>query len=585
MKLEELRELAQLVRLEMEGAIDAKEHERLEQLLDDDPEAQEFYTRFVALDEDLRWTLSVPSEAGWEIEPTPTAISIEKSNPLRSRYNGLHRPIAAAACLAAFVAGVLWSAGFFSPASTTDKPLPLARLVEAQGETLLVNADGETQRIAAGQELYAGQTIRTDSEEGFAVLEFADSTRLQLEADTLVRLADTPHGRGAKVFHARGLMRADVPRRPDDRPLFLSTPHADLVAPRSRFTSVIDSARTRVELEEGEARLRRQADGKSIAMTSGNYAVATLELEPFVSSPMPQQVVEAAHALRTAARSIAFTPDSQTLAIGHVNQVSFWNVRDGVRTRTLVTRHRDPRVLAFTSDGKNLASAGRFPLGMIWSLDPEEPRATIAGMDAEPRCVALSADCRLLAAAEHETSKQLTLTVRDMLTGTTIATPMTGMRDIGAVAFSADSQLVAASIRGGRVAIFEALTGKPVTTLASHAKRVLSLAFSSDSKLLATGSEDGTVRLWSVAGWTELLVLPGNGRRILSLAFSPDSSLLVGGTHDGTASLWNLADTKEIAVFHVSRRNVFAVAFSPNGQTLATVGDGKSLKLWQLPPP
>ena len=66
------------------------------------------------------------------------------------------------------------------------------------------------------------------------------------------------------------------------------------------------------------------------------------------------------------------------------------------------------------------------------------------------------------------------------------------------------------------------------------------LAFSADSKILASGSHDGTILTWDIATGTKLTTLKGHDNWIKALTFSPDGKTLASGSEDGVIFLWNV---------------------------------------------
>ena len=143
-----------------------------------------------------------------------------------------------------------------------------------KGEVFLVTPTGRSIPARSGQKLFAEQVLRTGGEGSFAVIEYADKTRLELSPDTLVRLLpdNAPANkskriRSKKVFLKQGAVAAEVVEQPQGFPLVLTTPHAEIKVQQSLFSSASAVEATHIELEEGRLELTRTSDGQSIVVS------------------------------------------------------------------------------------------------------------------------------------------------------------------------------------------------------------------------------------------------------------------------------------------------------------------------------
>ena len=148
--------------------------------------------------------------------------------------------------------------------------------------------------------------------------------------------------------------------------------------------------------------------------------------------------------------------------------------------------------------------------------------------------------------------------------------------DIFAVAYNADSSLLAAAGKGG-VAVWQTSTWTLIQKLTDHSEHVSTLAFNPEGTYLATGSLDLTVGIWSTSTWERETILSGHSKSVLSLAWSPDGSRLASGGADWKAIIWSTSswDSEVTLVQNNNGADLMefhSVAFSPDGTKLAACG-------------
>jgi WD40 repeat protein len=105
--------------------------------------------------------------------------------------------------------------------------------------------------------------------------------------------------------------------------------------------------------------------------------------------------------------------------------------------------------------------------------------------------------------------------------------------------------------------------------LEGHRRQVYAVAFSHDSQLLASASSDRTVRLWNPETEEQLQKLEGHSEKVRAVAFSHDGQLLASASDDRTVRLWNPATGDQLQKIELNIV-VSELCFSMDSQCLMT---------------
>jgi WD40 repeat protein len=262
-----------------------------------------------------------------------------------------------------------------------------------------------------------------------------------------------------------------------------------------------------------------------------------------------------------AVNSVAFSPDGTVLASGSTDKtIKLWDVATGKEIRTLEGHRSDVTSVAFSPDGKTLASGSYDRTIKLWDVSTGRLVRTlerrkglfksfiesISGISAhDVYCVAFSPDGKVLASGGQDE----TIMLWDAATGKEIRTLTGHSSHVKSVVFSPNGKLLASLTEWGKaITLWDVSTGEETRTLEGHQDKVISVAFSPDGNSLASGSLDSTIKFWDVATGKEIRTLRHQDQ-VFSVAFSADGKMLASGSEDGSTRLWNIQTGKELAMF------------------------------------
>jgi WD40 repeat protein/serine/threonine protein kinase len=212
--------------------------------------------------------------------------------------------------------------------------------------------------------------------------------------------------------------------------------------------------------------------------------------------------------------------------------VHVWEAETGTLRAELKTDAPEMHLLAFSADGRWIATSGRDevrvfdtstwkrvvtirgPLVRSFSFDPTGPRLAVGMYDGSA-------------------------SIWEIPSGTRLRWLRNGGGSVDAIAFSLDGVLVATASRDGMEQVWEAASGTLRSEFNPHHGGVYAIEFSPNRESIVSVGRDDAVVVSSVVTGMLIARLEGPKARIITAHFDAEARRVVGASWDGTARVWD----------------------------------------------
>ncbi len=229
--------------------------------------------------------------------------------------------------------------------------------------------------------------------------------------------------------------------------------------------------------------------------------------------------------------------------------------------------------VAWSSDGKRIASGSNDKTVQVWDASTGNPLLTYKGHTGPVNSVAWSSDGKRIASG----SADKTVQVWDASNSNLLCTYKGHLDSVKSVAWSPDGKRIASGSDDSTVQVWDATSGSHLLTYRGHRDPVKSVTWSPDGKHIASGSEDKTVQVWDASNGHLLFPYRRHHDAINSVAWSPDGKHIASGSFDETVQVWEASSGYLLLTYQVP---VNSVAWSPDGKCIAFACNDDTAQVW-----
>ncbi|HTI52411.1 MAG TPA: WD40 repeat domain-containing protein, partial [Planctomycetaceae bacterium] len=279
---------------------------------------------------------------------------------------------------------------------------------------------------------------------------------------------------------------------------------------------------------------------------------------------------------KLAGEPLAFSPDGRTLISYRNSRVFTWDVESGTELRMI---DKVPALNAISPDGLTLAAGNpNIPDLRFWNLQTGELRSPVVCPSPIASLAFAPDSSRLVTGGADHALRQWN--------------PGTGSEEEwsvpawGPVAASPEGQRLAI-VRQGKVEVRDLLapdqTPRPFE---GDATDLEVLAWSPTDRWLAgfggAGFFKAALRMWDTSGGQEVSVTSGHGGTLRGLAFGPSGQRLATVGDDRSVQIWDVTKRTVLQTLDDAPKRPFSLAFDRERRWLASAGDADAVVVWDL---
>jgi WD40 repeat protein len=283
-------------------------------------------------------------------------------------------------------------------------------------------------------------------------------------------------------------------------------------------------------------------------------------------------------------RDVMFTPDGKSLiSVSNDKTIHLWDVETGDLIKTIRGQIGDGSegklyAGALAPDGKTLAVGG-YPSAWgirLFNIQSSEQIGLLKGHSNTIYTLAFSSDGKWLASGSGDN----TVRVWDVSSQKEIAKLKGHTDGIYGVVFSPDGKKLISVANDDIGILWNWRNKKIINKLKKHTDMVPAVAFAPDGQYIITGGADGKILLWDGEG-NFIKEVDTYSDDVVTVSFSADSKkIVISGTGNFDAIVYSIPSGKQLSSFSKHNNTVIASAFYGNELIATAGGENNDIYIW-----